>query len=38
MDTQELIDRIKKIVEPDYVLSSEMDLTLYSYDRFTKTI
>ncbi|UCH00715.1 MAG: FAD-binding protein [Deltaproteobacteria bacterium] len=32
MDTQELIDRIKKIVEPDYVLSSEMDLTLYSYD------
>lgn len=32
MDTQEVIDRLKEIVEPDYVLSSEMDLVLYSYD------
>jgi glycolate oxidase subunit GlcD len=32
MDTRELIDQLQKIVEPDYVLSSEMDLTLYGYD------
>lgn len=32
MDTQELIDQLRKIVDPDYVLSSEMDLTLYGYD------
>ncbi len=32
METAELIDRLQKIVEPDYVLSSEMDLTLYGYD------
>ena len=32
MDTQELIGQLQKIVEPDYVLSSEMDLTLYGYD------
>lgn len=32
METAELIDRLQKIVEPDYVLSSEMDLILYGYD------
>ena len=32
MSTQELIDQLQKIVDPDYVLSSEMDLTLYGYD------
>ncbi len=32
MDTQELIGQLQKIVDPDYVLSSEMDLTLYGYD------
>jgi len=32
MDNAELIDRLQKIVEPGYVLSSEMDLILYSYD------
>lgn len=32
MDSAELIDRLQKIVEPGYVLSSEMDLILYSYD------
>ncbi len=32
MDTARLVDRLKDIIEPDYVLSSEMDLTLYGYD------
>jgi glycolate oxidase subunit GlcD len=32
MDSAELVDRLQKIVEPGYVLSSEMDLILYSYD------
>jgi glycolate oxidase len=32
MHTQELITRLKEIIDPDYVLSSEMDLTLYGYD------
>jgi glycolate oxidase subunit GlcD len=32
MSTQELIDQLQKIIDPDYVLSSEMDLTLYGYD------
>ena len=32
MDKQELIARLKEIVDPDYVLTSDMDLTLYSYD------
>jgi glycolate oxidase len=32
MDHEELVARLKEIVGPDYVLSSEMDLTLYGYD------
>jgi glycolate oxidase len=32
MDDKALIDRLKEIVGPDYVLSSEMDLILYGYD------
>ena len=32
MDSKGLIDRLQKIIEPGYVLSSEMDLTLYGYD------
>jgi glycolate oxidase len=32
MDKQELIDRLKEIVGPEYVLTSQMDLLLYSYD------
>jgi glycolate oxidase len=32
MDDKALIDRLKEIVGPDYVLSSEMDLVLYGYD------
>jgi glycolate oxidase subunit GlcD len=32
MDKQTLIDGLKGIVGPDYVLHSEMDLTLYGYD------
>jgi glycolate oxidase subunit GlcD len=32
MDKQELIERLKKIVGPENVLSSAMDLALYSYD------
>jgi glycolate oxidase len=32
MHTQELITRLKEIIDPDYVLSSEMDLALYGYD------
>jgi glycolate oxidase len=32
MHTQELIIRLKEIIDPDYVLSSEMDLALYGYD------
>lgn len=32
MDKQELVARLKEIVDPDYVLTSDMDLTLYSYD------
>lgn len=32
MERQVLIDRLKEIVGPEYVLFSEMDLTLYGYD------
>jgi glycolate oxidase len=32
MSNQDLIARLKEIVEPEYVLSSAMDLTLYGYD------
>jgi glycolate oxidase len=32
MDKQDLINRLKEIVGPDHVLSSDMDLTLYGYD------
>ncbi len=32
MEAKELIDRLKEIVDPEFVLSSEMDLALYSYD------
>jgi len=32
MDKQELAKRLKEIVDPEYVLTSEMDLALYSYD------
>jgi len=32
MDKQALIERLKEIVDPDYVLTSAMDLALYSYD------
>ena len=32
MEIQELTARLKEIVDPEYVLTSEMDLTLYSYD------
>jgi len=32
MDKQELVQRLKEIVDPEYVLTSEMDLALYSYD------
>lgn len=32
MDSKSLIDRLQNIIEPGYVLSSEMDLTLYGYD------
>ncbi|MBU0734285.1 MAG: FAD-binding oxidoreductase, partial [Proteobacteria bacterium] len=32
MDKQELIGRLKEIVDPEYVLTSDMDLALYSYD------
>ncbi len=32
MEKQTLIDRLKTIVGPEYVLNSEMDLTLYGYD------
>ena len=32
MDKQELIERLKKIVGPENVLTSTMDLALYSYD------
>ncbi len=32
MDTQILIDSLKEIVGAEYVLSSDMDLALYSYD------
>jgi len=32
MDTQILIDGLKEIVGAEYVLSSDMDLALYSYD------
>lgn len=32
MDRQALIDRLKEIVDPEYVLTSELDLTLYGYD------
>jgi glycolate oxidase len=32
MDKQELIERLKEIVDPENVLSSAMDLALYSYD------
>ena len=32
MDKQELANRLKEIVAPEYVLTSEMDLALYSYD------
>ena len=32
MDKQRLIDRLKEIVSAEYVLNSDMDLTLYGYD------
>ncbi len=32
MDNQTLIERLKDIVGPEYVLASAMDLALYSYD------
>ena len=32
MNSQDLVARLKEIVDPEYVLSSEMDLTLYGYD------
>ena len=32
MDRQELITKLQEIVGPEYVLSSDMDLTLYGYD------
>ena len=32
MDKQRLIDRLKEIVGAEYVLHSDMDLTLYGYD------
>ncbi|PKN63227.1 MAG: FAD-binding oxidoreductase [Deltaproteobacteria bacterium HGW-Deltaproteobacteria-15] len=32
MEKQTFIDRLKAIVGPEYVLHSEMDLTLYGYD------
>jgi glycolate oxidase subunit GlcD len=32
MDKQDLVARLKEIVEPEYVLSSDMDLALYGYD------
>jgi glycolate oxidase len=32
MDKQKLIDRLNEIVGPEYVLHSDMDLTLYGYD------
>jgi glycolate oxidase len=32
MGNAELVERLQKIVEPEYVLSSEMDLALYGYD------
>jgi glycolate oxidase len=32
MDKQKTIDRLREIVGPEYVLHSEMDLTLYGYD------
>jgi len=32
MDRQTLIARLKEIIDPDYVLSSDMDLELYGYD------
>ena len=32
MDNQELVERLKEIVGPENVLSSAMDLALYSYD------
>ena len=32
MEKQRLIDKLKEIVGSDYVLHSDMDLTLYGYD------
>ena len=32
MEKQTLIERLKEIIGPEYVLHSEMDLTLYGYD------
>ena len=32
MERQELISRLKEIVDEEYVLSSAMDLVLYGYD------
>ncbi|MBN2033446.1 MAG: FAD-binding protein [Deltaproteobacteria bacterium] len=32
MERLKLIDSLKKIIEPEYVLDSDMDLTLYGYD------
>ena len=32
MEKQALIERLKEIVDPEYVLTSDMDLALYSYD------
>jgi len=32
MDIQALIEKLKEIVDPEYVLTSDMDLALYSYD------
>jgi glycolate oxidase len=32
MNNQDLIARLKEIVDPEYVLTSDMDLAMYSYD------
>ena len=32
MEKQVLIERLKEVVGPEHVLSSDMDLALYSYD------
>jgi len=32
MDKEKIIERLKEIVDPEYILFSDMDLTLYGYD------